>query len=234
MTTMGMIGGLGPQATIYYYQRMIDQFQNTYDKTGFPHIIIESLNIKTCLELSSNGRWDDLAKGLTERCDALLNAGAHFGLIASNTPHKVFDQIQSQTRLPLLSILDTTRTYLQEHRFKKPLLLGTGFTMKSDFFTKILKQVNIHPVVPDEESIVWIHDKIFSEIEFNIIKPETKKRFIEIIEKHRRMDHVDCVILGCTELPLIIQSRDTDLPRVDTAEIHADSAVSRYLYLEQS
>lgn len=227
MKKIGIIGGLGPQATIYYYQRIIDRFQETYDETGFPEIVIESLNLKKCLEFSSSGRWDELASGLAQSCDKLFKAGADFGLIASNTPHKVFDRIAEQTDLPLLSILETTKHYLVAGKFKSPLLLGTAFTMRSDFFTRQLQPVGIQPVVPSDQDIDWIHDKIFSEIEFNIINPDTRKRLIELIHDYQDDQGIDSVILGCTELPLIMEPHDTDLPLVNTAAIHADAAVER-------
>lgn len=226
MKKIGMIGGLGPQSTIYYYQRIIEQFQKTYQETGFPDIVIESVDLKTCMKWITMNRWSDLAGSLARKCNNLKNAGADFGLIASNTPHKAFDQIQKQTDLKLLSIIQTTRQYIKDHHYKHPLLLGTRFTMQSDFFRDKLKMDDIDTIVPDPDDQEWIHDKLFSEIEFNIIKQDTKDHLLEIIENLKTEQKIDSVILGCTELPLIIKPQDLDIPLINTADIHANTAVS--------
>ena len=156
MKKIGIIGGLGPESTIDYYKGIIKSFHSTYDETGYPEIAIESCNMKEMLSYSNNDHWDKLANALTEKFNMLKHVGCDFGVIASNTPHKVFDEIQKQTDLPLISIIESTCDYALGEGFKRLCLLGTGYTMKSDFYQNVFSKKNIEIYVPNAEEIEYL------------------------------------------------------------------------------
>ena len=183
MKKIGIVGGLGPESTIDYYRGIIDAFKSTYQTHGFPEIAVESVDLRWFTEQAEGGGWDTIAAMLIDRCETLRRSGAEFGAIASNTPHRVFSQVQQGTALPLLSIVEATCEHVLRLGAAKLCLLGTGFTMKSDFFQRIFQRAGLEVAVPNPEEIEYIQEKIFSEIEFGIIKSETKTGFLEIIKR---------------------------------------------------
>lgn len=225
MKKAGIVGGLGPESTIDYYKGIITAFHNSYDDTGYPEIAIESCNIKELLGYSNIDRWDIVAERLARKFESLRSSGCDFGVIASNTPHKVFDDIQKGTTLPLLSIIEATCDYAVSIHSEKLCLLGTKFTMQSDFYQKVFDKKNIQLVVPEEAEMDYIHEKIFSELEYGIVKQETKERYLKIIDRIVNTYHCDGVILGCTEFPLLIKQEDVSLAYLDTTAIHINKIV---------
>lgn len=225
MKKAGIIGGLGPESTVDYYKGIIAAFHNSYEETGYPEIAIESCNIKEMLGYSNVDRWDIVAERLALKFELLRNVGCHFGAIASNTPHKVFDDIQKGTTLPLLSIIEATCDYAVSINSEKLCLLGTKFTMQSDFYQKVFDKKDIRLVVPDEAEMDYIHEKIFSELEYGIVKLETKEGYLKIINRIINTHDCDGVILGCTEFPLIIKREDISVTYLDTTAIHIKKIV---------
>lgn len=225
MKKIGIVGGLGPESTVDYYRGIISAFHPTYDETGYPEIAIESCNLKEMLTYSNNNRWDKLADFLADKFNLLKMAGCDFGALASNTPHKVFNDIQKQTKLSLISIVQTTCNYSVENEFKKLCLFGTGYTMKSDFYQDVFRKQGIEICVPDTEEIEYIHEKIFSELEFGIVKQETKKGFISILNRVVKDNNCEGAIMGCTELPLIIKPEDISVAYLDTTTLHIQKIV---------
>ena len=222
---IGIVGGIGPESTIYYYQKLIDSFKSTYHEFGYPELIIESLNLKQLVSIVENNNWSELAEMIAQKFNILRSAGAEVGIIAYNTPHKVFNEILSATPLPLISIVTATADYLNENKFQRPLLLGTKYTMQSSFYQDELSPNGIVTVIPEESDRNYIQDKLFNEIELGIIKEETRHEFIKIIKNNLSNNKIDSVILGCTELPLILSESGFDLPYIDTAKIHVDEVV---------
>jgi len=227
MRKIGLIGGMGPESTVVYYKGITSAFHASYDHTGYPEITIESCNLKETLSYSDRDRWDILADVLAKKCNLLKQSGCDFGAIAANTPHKVFDEIQGQTDLPLLSIIEASCDYAKSQDFRKLCLLGTGFTMKSDFFQKIFHAQNIQLCVPAKDEIEFIHEKIFSELEFGIINPQTREKFLSITKRVMSENNCDGAIMGCTELPLIIKAEDIPAAYLDTTAIHINAIVER-------
>ncbi len=225
MKKVGIVGGLGPESTIAYYRGIVDAFKPTFEVSGFPEIAIESVNLKAVMSHVERSGWEEVASFIANKFESLRLAGADFGAIASNTPHIVFDAIQSRTFLPLQSIVDATLNYSKQWNFDKLCLLGTKTTMNADFYQQMFAKENIHLVVPNMEERAYIHEKIFSEIEFGIIKEETRTRFLAIIDRIIKEDNVAGVILGCTELPLIIKAGDIDVDVIDTTRIHIESII---------
>lgn len=225
MKKIGLIGGLGPESTLDYYKGIIEGFKSTYDETGYPEMAIESCNIKEMLSYSEQDRWDLISNLLVQKFELLKQSGCDFGVIASNTPHKVFNEVKGRTTLPLLSIIEVTRDYAASKGLKKVLLLGTKYTMTSDFYQKVFNKKQIELVVPSTEDIDYLHDKIFSELEFGIIKPDTKNRFISITNTEADKQNCDGAIMGCTELPLIIKENEVKTNYLDTTAIHIQKII---------
>jgi len=227
MKKIGIVGGLGPESTLDYYRWIIDAFKPTYETLGFPEIAVESVDLRSFTEQAQGGEWDRIAAMLIDRFEILRRGGADFGAIASNTPHRVFDQVQKGTTLPLLSIVEATRDHALQLGAAKLCLLGTGFTMRSDFFQRTFRKAGIEVIVPIQEEIKYIQDKIFSEIEFGIIKEDTRAGFLRILRRIETEQQIEGVILGCTELPMLLKPEDFSLHYIDTTAIHIAAIVDR-------
>jgi aspartate racemase len=225
MKKVGIVGGLGPESTLEYYRGIIEAFKPTFKQYGFPEIALESIDMRTFIHHIEKSGWDAIAAFIASKFEALRVGGADFGVIASNTPHKVFDAIQAQTFLPLLSIVDATLNYSKKRDYHKLGLLGTKVTMGADFYQYIFDKENIKLIVPDPAEQDYIQQKLFSEIEFGVVKEETKERFIAIINMIIERENIEGVILGCTELPLIIKPDDIKVQYIDTTQIHIASIV---------
>ncbi|UCF98887.1 MAG: amino acid racemase [Spirochaetaceae bacterium] len=220
MKKIGIIGGLGPESTVVYYRGIIEAFKPTYETQGYPEIAVESADLHLFTAQAQAGSWDKITAMLRDRCEILRRGGAEFGAIASNTPHRVFDQVQGGTTLPLLSIVEATREHALRLGVKKLCLLGTRFTMEADFFQRKFRDAGLEVVVPNTGEINYIQEKIYSEIEFGIVKEKTKAGFLSIIDRIEADQHVEAVILGCTELPLLLKPEDMRLEYLDTTAIH--------------
>ena len=227
MKKIGLVGGLGPESTLDYYQGIINAFKSSYEQTGYPEICIESVDLKSFMDLIKSNNWDGIVDVISRRFEALRNSGAHIGAIVSNTPHKVFEQIQQQTKLPLISIIESACDFAVQSNLKSLCLLGTEVTMAGSFYQKVFDRKSITLVVPNQNEQALIQQKLFSEIEFGIITPETRKQFIGIIERIQRDNPLDGLILGCTELPLVIKPEDTTLAYLDTTAIHVSKIVEQ-------
>jgi aspartate racemase len=225
MKKAGIIGGIGPESTLDYYRGIIDSFKGTYQESGYPEILIDSMNLQEVLNIVQRDEWKTLAALFATRFELLRKSGAVFGAIASNTPHKVFREIQLQTSLPLISIVEAACNYINNFGIKKVCLLGTGYTMRSGFYSEELSKHGIESVVPSSQEIDYIQEKLMTEIELGIIKPDTKKGICDIIAKIERESKTEGVILGCTELPLIIKKEDVNTHYIDTMRIHIEKIV---------
>lgn len=156
----------------------------------------------------------------------LAVAGADFAVIASNTPHVVFDEVRALSPLPLISIVEETCKKAWSLQYKKVGLLGTGFTMQGAFYPDCFATRGMEVVVPQREEQGFIHEKIYTELVFGDVRSDTKKRFLAITERMVREQQIEALILGCTELPLIITGGDSSIPLLNTVEIHVDSIVA--------
>jgi len=226
MKKIGIVGGLGPASTLDYYKGIIDAFTPTYAQYGYPEISIESMDLKSITTLLQAGAWDEVIACIAQRCEVLKKAGADLGAIASNTPHKMFAQIQAGTSLPLVSIVEATCEHAQTYNLKRLCLLGTQLTMASDFYQQAFDRHGIELVVPAPDEQAYIQEKIFTEIEFGIIREQTRDTLLAIVGGIHQSRHLDGVILGCTELPLIIAPEDVGMHYLDTSAIHVAKIVA--------
>ena len=226
MKRIGIVGGIGPESTVDYYKLIIGAFHEKQTDLGYPEIIIYSANLSNLMRILETKDWENLTDWLLEKVVALHKAGAAFAVIGSNTPHIVFDKVSSRSPIPMLSIIEETRKKAQRLGFKKLGLLGTRFTMESDFFKKPFGDNEMAVVVPEKEDQELIHHRLFSEIELGIIKDSTREELLSIVKKMIDRHSIDALILGCTELPLILNKDEFGIPFLNTTAIHAESIVN--------
>lgn len=234
MAKIGMIGGLGPESTLDYYRLLIETYRNKTKCESNPEIIIYSIDINTLLKLVANKQWDNLVELLVNSIEVLHKAGADFGFISSNTPHIVFDRVQELSPIPLLSIVDETCNYMKKIGVKKVGLLGTKFTMQSEFYQRACNKNNIKIFVPNEKEQNYIHNKLMTEIELGNFFDETRKGLMDIIKRMIEEDSIEGAILGCTELPLILTKSEFGIPFLNTTKIHVESIINYYLHLSKN
>ena len=227
MKKIGIIGGLGPEATADYYRRIVSYFHGRSQSLSTPEIIIYSVDIAELFKFVADKRWDSLGDWLISKLTALKSAGADFAAISANTPHIAFDQVQARSPLPLISIVEATLESAKSNGLKKVGLLGTQFTMQSNFFGDSFARENIAVVVPNDAEQEYIHDKLMSEIELGVFNEATRQELAAIIARMKNRDGIDAVILGCTELPLILSSDISEVPLLNTTEIHVAAICRR-------
>lgn len=232
MKTVGIIGGIAPESTIQYYRLMVNFYREQIRDGSYPSILINSIDMKKMLDLIAANELANVIEYLVGEVKRLAMAGADFGLLASNTPHIVFDDIRQQSPIPLISIVEATCLATQALGLKKVGLLGTRFTMQGHFYSEEFSKHGITLVVPDLQAQVYIHNKYMSELVHGIFLPETRERLLAIVYDLRKQQGIEGLILGGTELPFILNMNDRDgqvIPYLDTTKIHAEQAVIRML-----
>ena len=230
MKTLGIIGGLGPEATIEYYRTIIALYRERKPDGSYPQFFINSVDLSKVVALISANDRAGLIKYLLEEIHKLAKAGADFGLIAANTPHIVFDDVQKQSPIPLLSIIRAACAAAKERGLKKLGLFGTRFTMQGDFYPKVFSQEGIELVAPERADQVYIDDKYFNELVPGIFLPETRLGLLAVVDRLKAKIDIDGVILAGTELPLILrEAAHNGIPFLDTTKIHVEAAVGEML-----
>jgi aspartate racemase len=230
MRTSGMIGGLGPESTIDYYRFIIAGYRARKPDGGYPHVIINSLDVDKGIALLNAGRVDELADYLTSGIASLALAGAEFAYIAANTPHLVFDEVQRRSAIPLLSIVRATSAYAKNLGLEKLGLFGTGFTMRAGFYPEEFQRAGMTLVIPTESEREFIHGKYIGELLNNQFLPESRHQILSIAQRMKDEEGIEALVLAGTELPLLL--RDSPLPGLeflDTTRIHVDAIVDELL-----
>lgn len=220
MKKLGLVGGMGPESTIPYYHDIVYGVQNRIGKNFFPNLAIESVNVFDILKLCNEQKYDELTSYLMQAVQSLIAGGADFIALSANTPHIVFDRLQEQSTVPLVSIVEAARNETIRLNKRKVGLLGTIFTMTEDFFKKPFYSSDIEIITPTTDEMEYINSKISSELELGIIKEETLQGFQKIIKRMQQEDRIEAVILGCTELPLLLNDETSPIPCLDTMKIH--------------
>ena len=217
MKSIGLIGGLGPESTLDYYRSLINTHRALHPEADPPSIIINSVNMKYALRCLEAKRLEDLAEFFVLELHKLARAGADFALITANTPHIVFDEVERRSPLPLISIVEATAERAHQSGFKKIGLLGTRFTMQASFYPEVFSRRQMQ-----------IHERYFKELVNGVFLDETRQRLTEIIAHMREKHGIQAVILGGTELPLILRGAEAaGVPLLDTTQIHVESALRR-------
>jgi aspartate racemase len=230
MKTLGIIGGISPESTIEYYRFIVASYREKKHDGSFPAMIINSINMKKMRDLIEANDLPSLTDSLLGEIRKLAQAGADFGLLAANTPHIVFDEVQRQSPIPLLSIVEATCDAAKTLGLKRAGLIGTRFTMQGRFYPEIFSRQGIALVVPDLSDQDIIHDKYMSELIYGVFLPETREKFLAIVDRLKDREGIEGLILGGTELPLILRdAAGRGIPFLDTTRIHAERAVARML-----
>ena len=230
MKKIGIIGGIGPESTLDYYRGIIDGVRRkSGDDMHYPDIVIYSADLTDLIGILEEDAMEELTEWLLDRIAALQRAGAEFGAIASNTPHVVFDEVARRSPLPLLSIVEETCRKAESLGVRRVGLMGTKFTMEADFFQQPFRERGMMVVVPAADEQRYIHDKLFSEIELGILKDSTRKGLLAIAGKMVARDGIEALILGCTELPLILSRAELGIPFLNTTAIHVEGIVRHCL-----
>ena len=230
MKTLGIIGGLGPESTVDYYQRIIALFRERTGDRHYPEFVIVSVDLRKGLDFMDANDLSGMADYLLQAIRTLAGAGANFGLISANTPHIVFDEVASQSPIPLISIVEATCAAAKARELKRLALFGTRYTMQASFYPKVFSREGIELLVPEASDQNWIHDKYFSELVPGIFLPETRAGLIAIVGRMKAKSDIDGVILAGTELPLILcDPHHNGIPFLDTTKIHVETAVDEML-----
>ena len=225
-----MIGGLGPESSIDYYRSIIARFRARKPDAGYPHVIINSLDPDKVLAILDAGRLDELADYLVSAIDLLARSGADFGFIAANTPHLVFDEVQSRSSFPLLSIVRATADHANALAVKKVGLFGTGFTMRANFYLDEFQRAGIVMVRPNDGEREFIHRKYIGELLNNQFLPETRTELLRIAQRMKDEDGIEAVVLAGTELPLLLRgSSIAGTEFLDTTVIHVEAIVDQLI-----
>jgi len=228
MDTVGIVGGIGPESTIEYYRKIVTAYYKREANGNYPRIIINSINMKKMLDLIGSGKFDEVTNYLVTEVKKLADAGADFGLLASNTPHIVFNRVQQASSLQLLSIVEATCSKTVQLGLNRVGLFGTKFTMQGGFYNEVLSKQDIEVVVPDEADQDYIHDKYMSELVKGMVRDETRSQLLNIIDEMKNKYDLQGLILGGTELPLILTKKDvSSLHLLDTTEIHVESILEK-------
>jgi aspartate racemase len=229
MQIPGIVGGIAPESTILYYRLAIDRYRERRKDGSYPPILISSIDLKGFLDLVGAGRLGELTEFLLKEIERLARAGADFGALASNTPHLVFDALAAASPLPLISIVETTAVAARTRGLRRLGLLGTRFTMQARFYPDGLARAGIEVVVPNAGEQDYVNEKYFAELVGGTVKEETRRGLLSIVERLRVEDGIDGLILGGTELSLILQGRDEGFVILDTLRLHVDAIVESML-----
>jgi aspartate racemase len=225
MKTIGLIGGMSWESSLEYYRIINEEVKRKLGGLHSAKILMYSVDFEEIEKVQHQGKWDEATKLMIEAARRLEKGGVDFVVICSNTMHKMSGEVQNNIGIPLLHIGDATAEKIKEASFKKVGLLGTRFTMEEDFYKgRLIGRYGLEVVLPDEKGRQIVHDIIYKELCLGVIKPSSKDQFCEIIQNLVR-DGAEGIILGCTEIPLLIKQEDVKVPLFDTTRIHAESVV---------
>ena len=223
LKTIGLIGGMSWESTATYYKIINETVKEKLGGLHSAKCILYSVDFQEIEECQANGNWEKSGEILGEAANNLEKAGADFIVICTNTMHKVVNQIKEKISIPILHIAEMTAEKILEKGLKNIALLGTKYTMEQDFYKSKLIEKGINVIIPDKNDIEIINKVIYDELCLGTINSNSKKKFLEIVDKLRNKG-AEGIILGCTEIGLLIKNEDTDVPLFDTAIIHAEQA----------
>ena len=228
MKPIGVVGGIGPESTIDYYRAMIAAYRERRPDGSYPAIVITSVDATAMLGALMQGDFETVTDMMVSELERLERAGAGVALLAANSPHVVFDQVQQRSPLPLVSIVEAARDEAVRLGLKRLGLFGTRYTMQGRFYQDVFAAAGLALVVPDEAEQTYIHDKYMNELVRGVLVPETRERLLAIVAQLKAREGIDEVILGGNELPLILRDATASgIPLLDTTVIHAKAIVAR-------
>ena len=221
---IGILGGMSPESTVTYYEYITRTYTERFGDYGYPEILIYSVSFQPYVDWPEADRWDLVAAGLSEAARRLEATGAEVILIATNTMHLVFDEVQASVSVPMLSLLDAVGEAIRERSMTTVGLLGTQFTMEKAFYQDALDRWGISVIVPEAEDRHYVNAVIYDELVAGQIRDESRTGYLRVIERLAERG-AQGVVLGCTEIPLLVSEADAGLPLFDTTAIHAEAAL---------
>ena len=230
MKTAGIVGGIGPESTIDYYRQMVAAYRRQRPDGSFPPILINSIDMTRMLDLIGTGKMVEVTDYLVGAVRKLERAGADFALLAANTPHVVFNEIQQRSPIPMISIVEAACAAAKARGLQRLGLFGTRFTMQGSFYPDAFFKQGIDIFTPGQEDQDYIHERYMSELVHGVFLDETRSRLLAIVDRLIDQQQVQGLLLGGTELPLILRNETyREVPFLDTTRIHVERAVARIL-----
>jgi aspartate racemase len=232
MKTAGIIGGIGPESTVEYYTSIIAAYRELNPDGSYPSFIINSVNLTKMIDLITAGRLAEVAEYLAGEIGRLARAGADFAALAANTPHIVFEEVRRDSPIPLVSIVRATCDAAAGLGLNRLGLFGTRFTLRAGFYRDVFSGAGMAIVLPDEAEQEYVHDKYMNELLRGVFLPETRARLLAIARRLKSEEGVEGLILGGTELPLILRgaaAEEAGIPFLDTTQIHVRAIVAEML-----
>ena len=226
MKKIGIIGGLSFESTLEYYKIIARSYNKIVGGAASPNLVIDSLDLQKVTDWFVNDEWDKVLEELVSSANNLIAAKAEVIILATNTPHIVFNKLEKKVSKPMISIMDATAREIKKQNLKKIGLIGTKFTMQGEYYPKAFEKYELEIVTPSPEDQKIINEIIYKELTFHVLNETSREKYLEIIYRLHEKD-AEGVILGCTEIPLLIKQEDCKIPVFDTATIYALS-VLRY------
>lgn len=223
MKTLGLLGGMSWHSSVLYEKLINEHVQQALGDSNSADLLIRSFNFQDIVTLQSQDNWIEAGAKLAEAAALLQIAGAKAIVLCTNTMHKVYPQIDAAVSVPIIHVVDEVTKVLKAQKISKILLLGTKFTLQDDFYTRRLRSHNIYVTIPEDSEIALINDIIFKELVLGKIKPASRRKIVALIAKYAQQG-IQGVVLGCTELELLIHQTHTDTPVFATTQIHAKAA----------
>lgn len=228
MKVVGIVGGIAPESTIDYYRSVVATYRARVGGESYPQVLINSIDLTGMLALIADR--PALADLLVREVERLARAGADFAVMASNTPHLVFEEVSRRSPIPMISIVEATCAAAQERGMKTVGLFGTRFTMDGGFYPSVFCRQGISVVLPEPEEQTYIHERYMGELVKGVFAPETLARLVAIVDRLRERHGIEGLILGGTELPLALRDHPhSDVPYLDTTSLHVDRIVAALL-----
>ncbi len=227
MNRIGILGGMSYESTLKYYDLILQKYYDRFNDYNYPEIVIFSLNFQKVIDYELGDDKVKYIEYLMTGIKSLEKSGVSFIIMAANSPHAIYEELEKSSEVPILSIVKATISKARQENMKKLLLIGIKFTMQSTFYQEHSKKFGIEVITPKNEEQDEINSIIFDELVIGFFKQESKQRLLQIINEYK----VDGVILGCTELPLILNQKDTDIKLLDTVELHTEETLNYYLSL---
>ena len=225
---IGILGGLTPESTVTYYLHIVHSYQRRFGDHAFPEIVVYSLSFQRFEDWMEAGEWDRIAEALLSGLERLAAAGAGFAVMATNTMHLHYDRLVRESPIPIMSIIDVTAAAILARDLRSVGILGTRFTMEKPFYAEGLARHGIASLVPEKEDREYIHRVIMDELSRGVISEASRRSYLSIIGKLTARG-AEGIVLGCTEIPLLVRPEDTPVPLFDTAVLHAEAALERAL-----
>ena len=230
MKKLGIVGGIAPESTVAYYRMIVAAYKRERPDGSYPELVIDCIDVTKMLGLIGDGKLDEVTAYIANSVNNLAAAGAEFALLASNTPHVVFDGVQRHGPIRLLSIVDTAVAAVKQQGLRRLGLLGTRFTMQASFYAAGFARDGIAVIVPDPEEQSFVHDKYVNELIPARFLPETRQGVLGVVDAMKSRSGIDAILLAGTELPLLLPEPEyLGIPFLDTGRIHAEAAVREML-----